>query len=151
MIEREHWGPPPEHWIRFAVDNEVHNGGILSRMRVGQLPDFDERAREAFKAHGFPVHGMTEWINIHAPRAETGYEKHYPHTHCNNDGLALILYLQAGDKPAPLDVFDGDEVVESIYPEPGLALYMPDGVKHGARINNGTTKRIAFVVMAHRK
>ena len=149
MIVREHWGPPPEEWIRYAVEKREDTGGILTRM-TGKFPSFEDRAREALKRQGFPVKALTSWINTHLPTTEVGYERGYPHTHKNNDGLVLIHYLLPGDKPAPLDVFEGDEIVETIYPEPGLTLYMPDGVKHGARKNNGTTNRVCFVVMGHR-
>lgn len=149
-LAREHWGPPPQHWIDFAVDNRVETGGILSRM-TGKFPEFEAAAREGLKRQGFPVKTVTMWINTHQPKKEVGYEKGYPHAHNNNDGLVLIHYLVPGDVPAPLDVLNDDgSLAEQIFPEPGLTVYMPDHVKHGARINNGTTNRIAFIVMGHR-
>lgn len=128
----------------------MNNGGILTKM-TGKFPAFEDRAKEALRNVGFPVRNITAWINTHWPTREVGYESGYPHSHKNNDGLVLIHYLLAGDKPAPLDVFDGSGALEErIYPEPGLTLYMPDGVSHAAHRNNGTTPRVCFVVMGHR-
>lgn len=151
MLGREKWGPPPESWVRYATENAVDNGGILTKM-TGKFPEFEDVAKAALRRQGFPVKNITSWINTHRPTKEVGYEKGYPHAHKNNDGLVLIHYLLAGDVPAPLDVLDGEDgpIVESIYPDPGLTLYMPDGVWHGARKNNGTTNRVCFVVMGHR-
>jgi hypothetical protein len=150
MLYQEQWGPPPQSWIDYAVRSRVETGGILTKM-TGKFPDFEDRAKEALRARGFPVRSITAWINTHQPTKEVGYEKGYPHTHKNNDGLVLIHYLQPGDVPAPLDVLDErGELVERIVPEPGLTVYMPDGVSHAAWKNNGTTNRVCFVVMGHR-
>jgi hypothetical protein len=151
MLHREHWGPPPQSWIDYAVKNRVETGGILTKM-TGKFPEFENVAKAALLRQGFPVKTLTSWINTHQPTAGVGYEKGYPHAHKNNDGLVLIHYLLPGDVPAPLDVFEreGGPIEESIYPEPGLTLYMPDGVWHGARKNNGTTNRVCFVIMGHR-
>ena len=60
----------------------------------------------------------------------------------------LIHFIEPGDKPAPLVIFDGDEIVQTVYPEAGLTAFVPDGVSHGAMRNNGTTNRIALMSLA---
>lgn len=77
------------------------------------------------------------------------YDKGYPHVHANESATTLVLYLDPGDKPAPLDIFDGDDVVETIYPEAGNIVFIRNGIKHGVRKNLGKRPRVALIATAY--
>ena len=113
-------------------------------------------ATKAFQGKSIPARFVKTYISIQVPKDEApfafkdGYDDHYPHTHAPSDATTLIHYLQPGDKPAPLDVFEDGEVIETIYPEQGLTVFMPNNVWHGVRLNRGTTNRVQFIATALR-
>jgi len=110
-----------------------------------------KRAIRSVERLAFPIDYVKTYLSVQKPETGDGYAEQYPHTHEPPNGLTLVHYLQPGDKPAPLDIFDGDEVIETIYPEPGLTVFIPNNVRHGARKNNGTTDRIQLIATALRK
>jgi hypothetical protein len=149
MIEVENWGEPPQEWVDFANRSPVRENESRLRVITGQLLSFESRVMQALTERGLSVRRIRTWINTQIPREGKGYDPGYPHVHNNGDATTVIHYILPGDVPAPLDVFDGDEIIQTIYPEPGLTVYMPDGIKHGAHRNNGTTNRTCLMVMAH--
>ena len=111
---------------------------------------FRDQAHQAFTRQGIPVGFVKTYLSVQEPEEGQGYAAQYPHIHHPLDATTLIHYLQPGDKPAPLDVFEDGKVVETIYPEPGLTVFMPHTTWHGARKNNGTTNRIQLIATALR-
>ncbi len=83
------------------------------------------------------------------PDKAKGYDKGYPHVHVDNRATTLVHYIDVGDKPPALDVFEGDEVVFSMIPQNNQTVYIPNGVKHGVWRNNGTRPRIALIATAY--
>lgn len=109
---------------------------------------FARQAKRAFELREIPVRGLKTWVSIQKPCCDGGYADEYPHVHYPLDGVTLVHYLEPGDKPAPLHIFEGDEVVEEIVPERGLTVFMPNALKHGVVNNHGTTDRIQLIATA---
>ena len=142
-----------QDWLNYVKSSWQRIGRVElvnddSKERIA----FRERARLAFISQGIPVSFVKTYLSVQEPEEGEGYASQYPHIHYPLDATTLIHYLQPGDVPAPLDVFDGTEepgdVVETIYPEPGLTVFMPHTTWHGARKNNGTTNRIQLIATA---
>jgi hypothetical protein len=150
MVEIEKWGDPPQHWLDFAKAN-VRDGARVKVCPIDDLPDFKDRCLTGFEEHGWDVGEIIFYVNTMKPDTKTGFDDGYPHTHNNAGTLAIIHYIQPGDVPAPLEILENGEIVESIYPETGLSVYMPDDVMHGARRNNGTVDRIALIALGKHK
>ena len=108
-----------------------------------------ERAHQAFVEAGFPVVSIRTWVNVQVPQEGDGYAPGYPHIHSNERGLTLVHYIDPGDIPAPLDIMVDDAVVETIYPEQNLTVFMPNGMMHGVRKNNGSRNRVAMIATAY--
>ena len=149
MVVTENWGIPPQSWIDYAKRTWTGKDRLEKIYDdASERLEFVELAHRAFEGQGFQVKSMRTWINIEVPVEGGGLSDGYPHTHKNSDGLMLIHFIEPGDKPAPLVIFDGGEIVQTVYPEAGLTAFVPDGVSHGAMRNNGTTDRIALMALA---
>lgn len=84
------------------------------------------------------------------PTPGEGWDTGYPHVHADPTALTLIHYIDPGDKPTPLEIFEAGNVTETIYPEESLTVFVPNGVWHGVRKNNGTRNRVAMIATAYR-
>lgn len=110
---------------------------------------FVERAHRAFTEAGFPVARIRTWVNVQVPRDGPGYDPGYPHVHQDNRALTLVHYIDPGDVPAALDILDGEVVVETVVPEENLTVFIPNGVWHAVRRNNGARNRVAMIATAY--
>lgn len=151
MIYKENW-EFRQDWLDYVESSWRGLGRVelVNSDNVARL-DFLKKATESFYNLGFPIDYVKTYLSIQEPENGSGYAEQYPHTHEPKDGLTLVHYLQPGDKPAPLDIFEGGEVVETIYPEPGLTVFMPNNLMHGVKKNNGSTNRIQLIATALRK
>lgn len=148
MIRREVW--EPLDLLEYVL--RVWRGdGRVERVddRSDELERFKTRAWQSFRAAEFPIARIRTWVNVQIPREGEGYDPGYPHVHQNDTALTLIHYIDPGDKPAPLDIIEGQQVVETIYPEANLTVFVPNGVVHGVRKNNGTRNRVAMIATAY--
>lgn len=142
----ERWEYNPD-WRQYVLDRWKGQGRV-EQIKDDSLEDFKEAARQAFVRQGFPVKRVKTWINCMIPDSGDGYDEGYPHIHYPLDGLTLVHYLDSSD--TALDIFDGDEVIESITPERGMTVFMPNDLKHGVHKHNGKTKRLALIATALR-
>lgn len=110
---------------------------------------FMARATQAFIEAGFPIARLRTWVNVQVPNPGPGYDPGYPHVHQDNRALTLVHYIDPADVPAPLDILDGDTVVETVTPEPNLTVFIPNGIWHAVRRNNGTRNRVAMIATAY--
>lgn len=151
MIYREHW-EFRQSWLDYVKSSWKGNGRVeLVNDDSPERIEFRERAKSAFISIGFPARTVKTYLSVQKPESGDGYAEQYPHVHYPLDGLTLVHYMQPGDLPAPLDIFDGDNVIETIIPEPGLTVFIPHNVLHGARKNNGTIDRIQLIATALRQ
>lgn len=148
MLDREYW-EFRQDWLDYARRMWKGNG------RVEKITDdsperlsFQSRAKQAFESRGIPCETTKTWVNVQVPNDRDGHAEGYPHTHWPQTAFTLVHYLYPGDKPAPLDVFEGNEVIETIYPETGLTVFMPNSLLHGVRNNRGKENRIAMIATA---
>ena len=148
MIYREQWEYRPE-WADY-VFAKWRGTGRVEQITDDSIGPFRQKAWDSFEKIGFPIKRIKTWINIMVPDSRTGYDDGYPHVHYPLDGLTLVHYLEPGDSPAPLHIFDNDEVIEIIYPVKGLTVFMPNDLKHGVLRNNGTIERMAMIATALR-
>jgi hypothetical protein len=148
MLDREYW-EFRQDWLEYV--RRVWQGrGRVEEIR-DELPErlsFQARARKAFEARNIPCGQVKTWVNVQVPVDTDGYAPGYPHTHEPKNAMTLVHYLYPGDKPAPLDVFQGETVIETIYPEVGLTVFMPNSLLHGVRNNRGKENRIAMIATA---
>lgn len=64
----------------------------------------------------------------------------------------MVLYIDPGDVPAPLEVLSDDlEIEETIIPEAGKCVFIPNGVWHSVHKNRGTRPRVAMIVTGYSK
>lgn len=110
---------------------------------------FIARAWQAFEEAGYPIARLRTWVNLQIPREGPGYDPGYPHVHQDERALTLVHYIDPGDAPAPLDILEGEQVVETVYPEANLTVFIPNGVWHAVRKNNGTRNRVAMIATAY--
>lgn len=148
MLDRERWDFHPE-WLEYIKRVWEGRGRVElkhddSRERLA----FMERSRTAFIARGIPARTVKTYVSVQCPEMGDGYAEQYPHTHHPAYATTLVHYLQPGDKPAPLDIFEGDQIIETIYPERGLTVFIPNNVLHGVRKNQGIERRIQFIATA---
>ena len=150
MIHKEHW-PFRQSWLDYVTRTWQGKG------RVEQIKDdspesieFKERAFKAFFNQGIDFRYVKAYVSIQVPKDGIGYDEGYPHIHYPLDAITLVHYLQPGDVPAPLHIFDGDTVIEEVCPEPGLTVFMPNNLKHGVLKNNGTINRTQLIATALR-
>lgn len=148
MIHREYWDFRPD-WLDYVRRVWKGQGRVESvRDDTPERLAFEERARQAFESLEIPFTLIKTWVNVQVPKEGEGYDDGYPHTHEPKHATTLVHYLYPGNDPAPLDIFDGDTVVETIYPEAGLTVFMPNDLLHGVRKNQGTDNRIAMIATA---
>lgn len=111
---------------------------------------FLDLAAQAFRAQGVPVARIRTWFNVQIPDHSPGlYDVGYPHVHADTEAVTLVYYLDPGDDAAPLDVLEGEEVVETIAPEAGKIVFIPNGVWHAVHKNRGERDRIALIATAY--
>lgn len=150
MISKQTWDFHPE-WLEHVKRTWKEGIGRVQQVKE-ETPEtlaFKEKAREAFIKEGIKIKSYIKtYISIQKPEDGDGYAKDYPHIHYPLDATTLVHYLEPGDKPAPLDIFDGDTIIETIYPKRGLTVFMPNDLRHGVRKNNGTTDRIQLIATA---
>lgn len=151
MIHKENWGFNPD-WLDYVKANWVDGGRVQQiKIQTDISLSFRERAKKAFDDMNIPTKQIKTWISIQVPKQGEGYDVGYPHIHYPLDGTTLVHYLQPGDVPAPLDIFEDDEVIETIYPEQGMTVFMPNNLRHGVRLNKGKTNRIQMIATALRR
>ena len=144
----EYWEFHPE-WLEYVKKAWEGRGRVEQiKVQTEESIAFRDRARQAFEQRDIPCKHVKTYLSVQVPEDGDGYAEQYPHIHYPLYATSLIHYLQPGDNPAPLDVFEGDEVVETIYPEPGLTVFMPHTTLHGARKNNGHDNRIQLIATA---
>ena len=114
------------------------------------LRAFAEKASASFTRLNVPFSHIKTWVSVQVPVDGDGYDEGYPHFHYPLNGTTLVHYLDPGDKPAPLHIFEGDDVIEEIFPVRGLTVFMPNDLKHGVLKNHGTTDRIQMIATALR-
>ena len=146
----EQWDTPVEDWRDYILSVWRGDG------RVEELKGDDSilkailaRCTEAFQARKIPTARVRVWANVQMPVEGDGYDEGYPHVHQNDLATTLVHYLDEGDEPAPLHIFDGDEVVEIHFPVAGKTIYMTNGTKHGVLKNHGTRPRVAIISTAY--
>ncbi len=148
MLDRERWEYRPE-WLDYV--KRVWEGKGRVELKHDDSPErlaFMEKSREAFLSRGIPARTVKTYVSCQVPNIGEGYDEQYPHTHHPAYAVTLVHYLQPGDKPAPLDIFDGDKIIETIYPEQGLTVFIPNSTLHGVRKNQGTENRIQLIATA---
>lgn len=148
LIHREYWEPLDllDYALRvWRGDGRVEHVTDDSPERLR----FHARAWKSFEGRGFPVKRVRTWVNVMLPTPDLGWDVGYPHVHADSTALTLIHYIDPSDVASPLEVFEGDEIVETIYPEANLTVFVPNGVRHGVRKNNGTRKRVAMIATAY--
>ncbi len=91
------------------------------------------------------------WLNLQQPDLDKGkYDAGYPHVHHNEEGITLVIYLDPGDASAPLDVLTDDlEITETITPEVGKVVVIPNGIWHAVHKNRGQRDRVALIVTGY--
>jgi hypothetical protein len=107
-------------------------------------PEFEARAARSFAARGRKGKIKT-WVSVQQMEPGDGFAEHYPHVHYPLTGLTLVHYLQTGDTPAPLQILDGDEVIEEIAPYVGLVVFMPNAQRHGVLRHHDPVDRIQLI------
>jgi hypothetical protein len=154
-ISKEYW-EFNQSWLDYVKENWILDYSRVQRDKTNSpiITEFIERATSAFQDRGIPTNFVKAYISIQEPKesallaVKDGYDDLYPHVHGQSNATTLIHYLQPGDKPAPLDIFEDGEVIETIYPEKGLTVFVPNDVWHGVRLNKGTTNRIQMIATA---
>lgn len=148
MIHKEEWTYNQE-WLDYV--NETWSGAgrvqLVSDDSKARL-SFQARAEKAFLSQGVSLKAVKTWISIQEPEEGEGYAAGFPHVHHPLAATTLVHYLDPGDIPAPLDIFNGETVVETIYPEQGLTVFMPNRVRHGVRKNSGKLNRVQMIATA---
>ena len=140
------WGFNPQ-WLEY-VERSWPGGA-----RVLRTVD-DDPARLSFEAKCAEEFGefsqIKTFISVQEPKEGSGYDTGFPHIHAPLDGISLVHYLQTGDNPAPLHIFDGEngKVVEELIPEVGKTVIIPNNVWHGVPLHKGSINRIQMVAIA---
>ena len=150
MLDKEYWDYHPE-WLEYVKKTWEGRGRVEQiKVQTEESLSFREMARSAFIKKGIPCKHVKTYLSVQVPVEGEGYDEQYPHIHYPLNGTTLIHYLQPGDIPAPLDVLESEKgaVVETIYPEEGLTVFMPHTIWHGARKNHGTQNRIQLIATA---
>lgn len=153
MVASEQWGDHPE-WLGWVGEVWQENRGRVQQ----QYPHdphpcraaFADRATLAFRQKGVPVRWLKTWVSVQLPEDGEGYADEYPHVHYPLDGTTLVHYLQTGAEPAVLDIFDGDDVIETVVPTVGLTVFMPNDLRHGVRKHHDPVNRVQVIATALR-
>lgn len=147
-LTKEQWGYDPA-WLEYVKQAWSGTGRVeLVKDDSSCRLEFLEAAEKAFTRNKIPYSYVKTYLSIQVPAEGEGYDEGFPHIHYPLHGTTLIHYLQPGDIPSPLHIFDGDEVVEEIFPEPGLTVFVPHNIYHGVPKNKGTTDRIQLIASA---
>lgn len=148
FLHREYWEFRPE-WLEYVKRSWQGKGRVeLVHDDAPERVEFEKRARQAFLEQDIPCSRIKTYLSVQLPGKGCGYDTGYPHTHEPSYAVTLVNYLQPA--PAALDIFDGDTVIESILPEIGMTVFIPNHVKHGVRINQSDQSRIQFIATALR-
>lgn len=150
MLDKEYWEFHPE-WLEYVKRTWEGRGRVEQiKVQTEESRAFRTRARRAFTNRGIPCKHVKTYLSTQVPVEGEGYDEQYPHIHYPLNATTLIHYLQPGDVPAPLDVLESETgvVIETIYPEQGLTVFMPHKIWHGARKNHGTQNRIQLIATA---
>ena len=115
-IHREFW-EFNQSWLNYVNDTWIPDYSRVQKDKTNSpiITEFIERATKAFQGRGITTRLVKAYISIQEPKdsaafaIQDGYDDHYPHVHGQSDQTTLIHYLQPGDKPAPLDVFEDGE------------------------------------------
>lgn len=148
-------GPPVQYWEPLGLLDYVERVwkglGRVEKVEDGspERKRFMDRAHKAFIEAGFPVRRIRTWVNVQAPLPGEGYDPGYPHVHQDERALTLVHYIDPGDAPALLDILVDGKVAETITPEANMTVFIPNGVWHGVRRNNGTRNRVAMIATAY--
>lgn len=148
MIRREFWKPLD----LLAYVNRVWRGAGRVERVEDDSPErrrFAHRATLAFVQSGFPIARLRTWVNVQIPREGAGYDPGYPHVHQDDTAMTLVHYIDPGDVDSPLDIIDDGQIVETITPEANMTVFIPNGIWHGVRKNNGTRNRVAMIATAY--
>jgi len=150
MLDKEYWEFHPE-WLEYVKRTWEGRGRVEQiKVQTEESRAFRERSKRAFTNRGIPCKHVKTYLSTQVPVEGEGYDEQYPHIHYPLNATTLIHYLQPGDVPAPLDVLESETgvVIETIYPEQGLTVFMPHKIWHGARKNHGTQNRIQLIATA---
>jgi len=148
LIYREIW-PHREEWLDFVKRTWVDGGRVQQvKNQIDECLDFKNKAKSSYDSLGIDYKEIKTWVSVQVPKNGKGYDVGYPHIHYPLHGLTLVHYLDPGDKPAQLHIIKNDEVVEEIYPEKGLTVFMPNCLWHGVLKNNGTRDRVQMIATA---
>lgn len=131
-------------WVK---DNWVPGIGRVQEVK-DDSPERDyfvQLARDAFTDKGIATTRIRTWFNLQPPDPGEGYSQGYPHVHQDTTATTLVLYLS--DNPSPLDIL-GDET-QTIRPNKGDIVFIPNGVWHGVHRNQGPDDRIALIATAY--
>lgn len=147
-LTKEAWIFNPS-WLDYVLSTWSGAGRVqLVNDDSPERLEFLAASEEAFKRIGVSFRYVKTYLSIQKPSKGEGYDEGFPHVHYPLNATTLIHYMQPGDVPAPLHIFDGDEVVETIFPEPGLTVFVPNSTLHGVLRNKGTTDRIQLIATA---
>lgn len=148
MIHKEQWAFEPR-WLEYVKSAWKGIGRVEEiKEETTESIEFKARAEQAFSGIGIQYIRVKTYLSVQVPRGGDGYDEGYPHIHYPLDATTLVHYMQPGDVPAPLDIFRDGEVIETVYPIPGLTVFMPNDLMHGVRKNSGTTNRIQLIATA---
>jgi hypothetical protein len=154
MIHKEYWGFNPD-WLDYVKRSwipDLQGDGRVQQIKYDskESQEFKERAAVAFSNYGLTFRTVKTYLSIQIPKQGAGYDDGYPHIHYPLNATTLVHYLQPGDVPAPLHIFDDEKVIEEFYPEKGWTVFMANDLKHGVLKNNGTIDRIQLIATALR-
>lgn len=145
---KEYWQFDPS-WLEYVKSTWAGVGRVeLVHDDSAERLAFLAKSAESFDKHGIKYSQIKTYLSVQQPSIGDGYDEGFPHIHHPLSGTSLIHYLQPGDKPAPLHIFDECEVVEEIYPEKGLSVLVPHHIYHGVLRNQGTIDRIQLIASA---
>lgn len=131
---------------------------VPNRGRVQEIPEEHPLkplslsvARQELEKSGVQAGRVRTWLNLQPPDPGDGYSKGYPHVHQNPAGTTLVLYLS--ENPSPLDILSGGPdtgtVLETLAPQAGDVIEIPNGIWHGAHRNQGPDDRVAMIVTGY--
>lgn len=147
MIHIEQWDFNPE-WRKYAFDKwmSIKPHGRVERIDDESISFFRERAEQAFMDLDFKYRYVKTFINVMLPEEGGGYAEGYPHVHYPLKGMSFIHYMD--DSTTRLNFLVDDEIIETVYPKPGLTVFFPNDLSHGAYKHNEDRERVCLIAMA---
>ena len=102
----ERWSFNP-NWLEY-VERTWTGAGRVEQIKYDtkESLEFKQRARQAFEENLITFKNIKTYLSIQIPKEGDGYDVDYPHIHYPLSATTLVHYLQSGDKPAPLHIFD---------------------------------------------